>query len=236
MTGRRLVPCPWPRRCGDCAVFVSLCQGTAGGPCPQDLLCAAPKHRLASSSLVFMPLYKRQRICRMVFLYVPFKRPSFGFPLLPVLALQPRIPPWGCWGGGRQPGLRFAFAVVTKNVRVAFLFSPAAPFPGVREGRGQRGGSARAPPACAGALLHSGRVLGPHLLLCPQGCRSPSGSRPRCPLWSRCSVRVAGCEGTQRGQSGGQGVWGSGALCPQPLSSPGRETLGSWPCYFSITE
>lgn len=98
MTGRRLLPCPWPRRCGDCAVFVSLCQGTAGGPCPQDLLCAAPKHRLASSSLVFMPLYKRQRICRMVFLYVPFKRPSFGFPLLPALVLQPLTPPVGLLG------------------------------------------------------------------------------------------------------------------------------------------
>ncbi|KAI1230293.1 hypothetical protein IHE44_0010259 [Lamprotornis superbus] len=85
------------------------------------------------------------------------------------------IPPWGCRGRGRQPGLRFAFAVVTKNVHVAFLFSPAAPFPGVHEGRGQRRGSARAPLACAGALLHSGRVPGSHLLLCPQGCRSPSG-------------------------------------------------------------
>lgn len=44
------------------------------------------------------------------------------------------------------------------------------------------------------------------------------------------------CKGTQRGQWGGQGVWGSGALCPLLLPSPGRETLGSWPCYFSITE
>lgn len=77
--------------------------------------------------------------------------------------------------------------------------------PGCVRAEGRGGGSARAPPARAGALLHSGRVPGPHLLLCPQGCRSPSGSRPRCPLWSRCSMRVAGCEGTQRGQSGGQG-------------------------------
>lgn len=45
--------------------------------------------------------------------------------------------------------------------------------------------------------------------------------------------RVRGHQGVQ---SGGQGVWGSGALCPPPLPSPGRETLGSWPCYFSITE
>lgn len=38
-----------------------------GGSRPTDLLCAVPKCRVVSSSLMFMPLYKRQRICRMVF-------------------------------------------------------------------------------------------------------------------------------------------------------------------------
>lgn len=38
-----------------------------GGSRPTDLLCAVPKRRVVSSSLMFMPLYKRQRICRMVF-------------------------------------------------------------------------------------------------------------------------------------------------------------------------
>ncbi|KAJ7411183.1 GH3 domain containing [Pitangus sulphuratus] len=36
----------------------------------------------------------------MVFLYVPFKRPSFGFPLLPAPALQPPAPPAGLLGQG----------------------------------------------------------------------------------------------------------------------------------------
>lgn len=90
---------------GLCCVRVSVPGRAASGPCPGDLLCAALKRRLASGFLVFMPLYKRQRICRMVFLYVPFKRPSFGFPLLQAPAPElPCSPPRGCLGQG--PGVR----------------------------------------------------------------------------------------------------------------------------------
>lgn len=90
-------PPPAPALRGLCCVRVSVPGGAVGGPCPGDLLCAAPKRRLASGSLVFMPLYKWQRICRIVFLYVPFKRPSFGFPLLQAPAPEPPCSlPRGC--------------------------------------------------------------------------------------------------------------------------------------------
>lgn len=41
---------------------------------------------------------------------------------------------------------------------------------------------------------------------------------PRCPLWSRGRVRVSGCEGTQRGQQGGQGGLGKRSPLPLPAS------------------
>lgn len=234
MTGRRLVPCPWPWCCGDCAVFVSLCQGTAGGPCPQDLLCA-PKHRLASSSSVFMPLYKQQRICRMVFLYVPFKRPSFGFPLLPALALQPPSPRGAAGAGATSPA---SGSLSQSSLRM--YMSPSCSPPRLRsqgcvraEGRG-------------GALPGSSSLCWCSAPQWQGPCISSSPLPPRMqePLWLPASVSPlepvqhegGRVQGHPARASGGQGVWGSKALCPLSLPSPGRETLGSWPCYFSITE
>lgn len=158
MPSRDGVPlAPAPALPGLCCVRVCAGAGS-GGPCPGDLLCAAPTRRLAPGPLVFMPLYKRQRICRMVFLYVPFKRPSFGFLLLQAPALQPPSPPRGAArGGGRGSSLGLAFAVVTQNVRVAFLCCPVAPGPGGvwlhLAPLGVKGGGR------AGALLRGGGVL-----------------------------------------------------------------------------
>lgn len=154
-----------------------------------------------------------------------FKRPSFGFPLLQAPAPQPPCsPPRGCEGQGLQNGLRFAFAVVTKNVRVAFLFYPAALFPGGSvgakgSGTGQGGVGRGSPLARAGALLRSGGVPSWTLShpLVPQGCGSPFGSRLSVALWSRCRAR--GHPARAAGRCGRCG--GSRTLCPpHPLTWP----------------
>lgn len=149
------------------------------------------------------------------------------------------------WGGGRVSGLGFAFAVVTKNVRVAFLFYPVAPVPGaawahwalMQSGRGVGWGS---PPARAGALLHSGgvssRTSSPPRA--PQGCGSLFSSWPRHPPPERVQCEGGRARGRPARAAGRYGRFGgSGALCPPRLSPcPGQEALGSWPCYFSTTE
>lgn len=214
---------------GLCCVRVSVPGGAAGGPCPGDLLCAAPKCRLASGSLVFMPLYKRQRICRMVFLYVPFKRPSFGFPLLQAPAPQPPLLPvkglLGAGAGGPASGL-------LSQSSLRMYVSPSCSTPWLRSqgvcGRTRLwhgvGGQPGLPP---GPCWHSApQQQG----LLPDLVSSSGPLRMRDPLWLLASVSPAragatrGRQGTRAPSEGGQAVWvvwGERSLLPpHPPASP----------------
>lgn len=180
-------PAPW----GLCCVRVSVpAGGLRVGPVPQ--ICSVlPRNAGWRPALwCLCPCINGSGFVAWFSCMFLFKRPSFGFPLLQAPAAEPpRSPPRGCWGWGPGgiPGLAFAFTVVTKNVRVAFLFYPVAPSPGGALASralvwGRRGGSAGVGSPPVPCLL----LWSPQPPQKDAGAPSPPGLA--IPIWSRCSV------------------------------------------------
>lgn len=152
MTGGRPAPRPRPQRCGDCAVFVSLCRGGRRvGPAPE--ICSVlPRNAGWRPALwCLCPCINGSGFVAWFSCMFLLRGPASAFRFCKHRPRSRPAPHRGAaWGGGRVSGLGFAFAVVTKNVRVAFLFYPVAPVPGaawahwalMQSGRG----SAGAPP------------------------------------------------------------------------------------------
>lgn len=195
-------PAPW----GLCCVRVSVPGGGLRvGPVPQ--ICSVlPRNAGWRPALwCLCPCINGSGFVAWFSCMFLFKRPSFGFPLLQAPAAEPpRSPPRGCRGRGPGgiPGLAFAFTVVTKNVRVAFLFYPVAPSPG----------GALAPRALVWGRRGGQLGWGPLLYLVSSFGHPNPPKRMREPLRPPASPSPSGagaawgrCEGTQPGPWGSAG-------------------------------
>lgn len=224
VTGGHTAPHWPPALRGLCRVCVSVPNRGAGGRggvlAPQILLCAVPKCRVVSSSLMFMPLYKRQRICRMVFPVCSFYTAQLR---LSASARGGAAPLPADPGGGRGgPAAGSLSAAATRMYVCASVFYRGDPVP--RAG----GGSLR----CRGPLQV------PISSSAPDGCRESSRLRvrPLGPLRHRCGEGGGGEGGSAA--RGGQEAAEAGRGPSSPLARPIRvpEPLVPWRCYFSTTE
>lgn len=188
-----------------------------GGSRPTDLLCAVPKCRVVSSSLMFMPLYKRQRICRMVFPVCSFYKAQLRLSASARSGAAP-LPAASGRAGESRPRVRFLQPSL-RTYLCASVFYRGDPVP--RAG----GGSLRCQSPLRDSISSSA----------PDGCGAlpaPGASplSPPAPLGVGGGGRWGGRKRSE-GRAGGGGG-GKGSLFPLGPSHPCPRTSGSLAMLF----